>query len=264
MVSRKNANVLDSENWSITLMRRLLKLTKLSNFYLPKSDLTLFHLRIWDIYFIWPILSGHDLIDCSWIMQKYLSLPIFGQRIVIKSNRTFIFDPQPFQYQFEDIYDEVIQWIWTHRISFWRKFMVFEKNYWDYRETRSCFSHFLATFYFKLPKDALISSLRGSMLNIRLVFKLMLCGLLLVLKIRAVFWLVETIDRISKNLKTFSADSTSFEFRFIESGSNRCRFGEKISTGPKRKFFQNVKILKFLQFFGVMQFGWNTFGCILF
>jgi len=51
-------------------------------------------------------------------LNKYLSLPIFGQRIVIKSNRTFIFDPQPFQYQFEDIYDEVIHWIWNHRCPY--------------------------------------------------------------------------------------------------------------------------------------------------
>ena len=70
--------------------------------------------------------------------------------------------------------------------------------------------------------------------------------------------------QISINLKTFSADSTAFEFRFIESGSNRCRIGEKIPTGTKRKFFKNVKILKFLQFFGIVQFWWNTFGCILF
>merc|ERR1711911_357228 len=70
--------------------------------------------------------------------------------------------------------------------------------------------------------------------------------------------------RTSITLKTFSADTLTFEFRFIESGSNRCRIGEKISTGPKRKFFKNVKILKFLQFFGIVQFWWNTFGCILF
>ena len=131
-------------------------------------------------------------------------------------------------------------------VTKWRRiifnyFSHFFITYW------SLYGHFLISSYFKLLKDVHISSLRGSMLNIRLVFILMFCRAPIGSKAKSAtraWWPTpDWLGRLSnqhhfKNLLSWLVYFwTSIYWKRVKSMQN----WRKNSDGSKKKIFQKCQ-----------------------